>query len=278
MKGNIDEATVESFGEEWSRFDQSKLTSEEAKRIFDEYFGVFPWSKLSRDSVGFDMGCGTGRWAKLMAPKVGYLHCIEPSSALEVAKMNLSHLSNVSYYRAAAHESPLPRNSQDFGYSLGVLHHVPDTARAIIECVEMLKPGAPFLIYIYYALENRSFAYKLIWRCSDLLRRLICRLPNFLKNLVTDSIAVFVYFPLARASLIAERLGFPVASIPLSYYKSHSFYTMQTDSRDRFGTPLERRFTQKEIILMLEAAGLVNVIFSDRAPFWCAVGSKKEDA
>ena len=93
--------------------------------------------------------------------------------------------------------------------------------------------------------------------------------------MVTDVLAVLVYYPLARLSLVAERLGLTVASIPLSYYRNHSFYTMRTDSRDRFGTPLEKRFTRKEIASMMGAAGLNEVRFSERAPYWCAVGIKQ---
>jgi len=73
-KSNLDSATVKSFGDEWSRFDQSELEHEEACRIFDEYFAVFPWDALPADACGFDMGCGTGRWARLMAPRVVWLH------------------------------------------------------------------------------------------------------------------------------------------------------------------------------------------------------------
>lgn len=275
MKLNLDHATVNSFGDEWSRFDQTALDDEEARTIFEEYFSVFPWSSLPENASGFDMGCGSGRWARLMAPRVGHLHCIDPSSSLEVAKSALSSAKNVSFIQASVDDSPLPPNSQDFGYSLGVLHHVPDTARAIRSCVEMIKPGAPFLLYLYYAFDNRSALFKFAWRCSDLLRRGICKLPAQLKHLFTDTLAVVVYYPLARFALVAERMGFGVASIPLSYYRSHSFYTMRTDSRDRFGTPLEQRFTRKEIAAMMEAAGLRDVCFSDRAPYWCAVGIKK---
>lgn len=272
---NLDASTVRSFGDEWSRFDQSELPTAEAQRIFDEYFTIFPWDKLPKDSTGFDMGCGSGRWAKLMAPRVGQLHCIDPSSALEVAKLTLSSAANVSFHRASVDESPLPPNSQDFGYSLGVLHHVPDTAGAIRSCVAMLKPGAPLQLYLYYAFDNRSSLFKLIWHCSDLLRRAVCKLPSALKHLVTDILAALVYYPLARLSLLAERMGLNVSSIPLSYYRKHSFYTMRTDSRDRFGTPLEQRFTRKEIATMMVAAGLDNVRFSDHAPYWCAVGIKR---
>lgn len=275
MTKNIDLDTVKSFGDEWSRFDQSELSDTEASRIFNEYFSVFPWDRLPDNATGFDMGCGSGRWGKLMASRVGHLHCIDPSSALDVAKVALSSASNVSFYRASVDDSPLPPNSQDFGYSLGVLHHVPDTVGAIRSCVDMLKPGAPFLVYLYYAFDNRSLAFKLIWRCSDSLRRLVCKLPATLKHMVCDILAIVVYYPLARFSLFAERIGLNVESIPLSYYRSHSFYTMRTDSRDRFGTPLEQRFTRNQITTMLDAAGLSEVCFSDSAPYWSAVGIKR---
>ena len=63
---------------------------------------------------------------------------------------------------------PLPDGSADFGYSLGVLHHVPDTQKGIIECVRKLKPGAPFLLYLYYAFDNRPWWFRTIWKISDL--------------------------------------------------------------------------------------------------------------
>ena len=94
-KRNLDPDTVKSFGDEWSRFDQIELPTAEAQRIFNEYFAIFPWDLLPKNATGFDMGCGSGRWAKLMAPRVGHLHCIDPSSALEVAQSALSSQTNV---------------------------------------------------------------------------------------------------------------------------------------------------------------------------------------
>jgi len=141
----------------------------------------------------------------------------------------------------------------------------------------MLKQGAPFQLYLYYAFGNRSTMFKLIWRCSDFLRRGICKLPAMLKHLLTDALAAMLYFPLARLSLLFERLGFDVRDIPLSYYRNHSFYTMRTDSRDRFGTPLEQRFTRSQIAQMMSEAGLESIHFSESAPYWCAVGYKAKN-
>jgi SAM-dependent methyltransferase len=272
---NIDEKTVASFGDEWSRFDQSGMSNDEARKVFNEYFAVFPWNALPPEAEGFDMGCGSGRWARWVAPKVKKLHCIDPSMAIEVAKKNLAQHANVSFHQASVDEQCLPADSQDFGYSLGALHHVPDTAAAIRSCVDLLKPGAPLLLYLYYAFDNRPWWFHAIWRLSDLGRQLIYRLPPKPKHIVTDVIAVLIYMPLALFSRLVERLGISVASIPLSYYRKHSFYTMRTDARDRFGTPLERRFTRSQIAEMMADAGLAEVRFSDAAPYWCAMGLKK---
>jgi SAM-dependent methyltransferase len=272
---NIDKETVASFGEEWSRFDQSGLDASDHTGVFEQYFAVFPWKDLPPHAEGFDMGCGSGRWAKLVAPRVGKLNCIDASSeALQITKRNLGSAANVAFYHASVGDDVLPPGSQDFGYSLGVLHHVPDTQSALASCVKLLRPGAPFLVYLYYSLDNRPFWFRAIWKMSDFIRTLIYRLPHRMKFIVTDVLAATVYWPLARFSRLAEKVGFRATSIPLYAYRDKTFYTMRTDSRDRFGTPLEQRFSRKEITEMMRAAGLEHVVFSDGLPYWCAVGRK----
>ena len=49
---------------------------------------------------------------------------------------------------------------------------------------------------------------------------------------------------------------------------------MKTDALDRFGTRLEKRYTKDEIFNMMKEAGLRNIIFSENAPYWVAVGEK----
>jgi SAM-dependent methyltransferase len=271
---NLDPETVASFGDEWSRFDQTGMNAEEIQKVFAEYFAVFPWASLPSKAEGFDMGCGSGRWARWVAPRVGRLHCIDPSSAIEVARMNLIEIRNVEFHRTSVDEPSLTPGSMDFGYSLGVLHHVPDTAEAIRSCSALLKPGAPLLLYLYYAFDNRPTWFRVLWQVSDVVRRIVHRLPSGFKRVVTDVIAVCVYWPLARLSGALEMLGFRVHGIPLSYYRKHTLYTMRTDARDRFGTPLEQRFTRVQIEKMMLDAGLDEIRFSDAAPYWCAVGRK----
>lgn len=275
-KKNSHAATVAGFGDEWERFDQSELPPKEQQRIFDEYFSVFPWQTIPENAEGFDLGCGSGRWAKLAAPRVGKLHCIDPSTALEVAKRNLAQNHNCEFHSASVDSIPLNDASMDFGYSLGVLHHVPDTQEAISASVAKLKSGAPFLIYLYYAFDNRPFWFRSLWKISDLLRQVICRLPHGARYVVSQLLAASIYFPLTKIALILEKMGLNVDNLPLSSYRHCSFYTMRTDALDRFGTRLEQRFTQQQIKNMMEQAGLENILFSSEVPFWCAVGYRKK--
>jgi SAM-dependent methyltransferase len=272
---NIDLKTVEGFGDEWQRFDQKTLNEVELKRLFQEYFRIFPWDKLDTDAVGFDLGCGSGRWARLVAPRVGRLHCIDASeAALSVARGNLESCPNCEFHCAAVDAIPLRPATMDFGYSLGVLHHIPDTSAGIKACAHLLKPGAPFLVYLYYAFDNRTIWYRLIWRISDGVRVIIARMPMGFRYWLSQLIAGLVYYPLARAALLLEKLGVEVSSMPLSVYRARSFYVMRTDALDRFGTQLEHRFTAAQIHQMLTDAGLEKIRFSDRPPYWCAVGFK----
>jgi len=273
MSKNIDERVVADFGREWLQFDQSDVPIEELRITFEQYFSLFPWETLSPEAEGFDLGCGSGRWAYFCAPRVGKLHCIDPAMpALEVAKKKLSSFSNCIFHNAGVGDIPLDDRSMDFGYSLGVLHHVPDTEDGIKRCVKKLKPGAPLLLYLYYAFDNRPTWFKAVWRASDILRRGISVLPYPLKYLASQVIALLVYFPLARFARIVETLGLNVRNLPLSTYRDRSLYSLRNDALDRFGTRLERRFTKDQIERMMIEAGLERIKFRNQEPFWCAIG------
>lgn len=273
--GNIDARTVASFGDEWSKYDQSELHGAELQALFEGYFRIFPWQMLPDNAEGFDMGCGSGRWAKLVAPRVGVLNCIDASSeALAVAQGTLADQANTNLINAPTDSVPLEKASQDFGYSLGVLHHIPDTQAAMNACTELLKTGAPFLIYLYYRFDNRPAWFRTMWKLSDLIRAVVSRLPRWAKSMVTDVIAALIYWPLARAAGLGNRISLDTGNWPLHFYRDSSFYAMRTDSRDRFGTPLEQRFTRAEIRAMMEQCGLRDITFSDQEPYWCAIGVK----
>ena len=277
-KNNIREKVIKDFGLEWQRFDQSDqfFKSDESKKIFDRYFDIFPFKEININSIGMDLGCGSGRWAKYIAPKVKKLILVDPSKkALDIAKKKLYEFNNVVFYCNDIDLLPIENNSLDFTYSLGVLHHLSDTQKAIKNISIKLKKNAPLLLYLYYSLDNRSFIYKFIWKTTNIMRIVISSLPVKLKNIVCDILALIIYFPLARLSLLLNLIKINYNFLPLSFYKDKSFYTMRTDCLDRFGTKLEKRFSLKEIKEMMEKAGFINIINSDKEPYWCVVGFKE---
>jgi hypothetical protein len=141
-------------------------------------------------------------------------------------------------------------------------------------CTRKLKPGAPFLTYLYYSFDNRPRWFRGVWAVSEPVRSAISRLPFPARRAVTTIIAAGVYFPLARLARLLERGGRRVETLPLSAYRDNSFYTMRTDALDRFGTRLEQRFSRAQIRQMMERSGLTDIRFSERTPYWVAIGRK----
>jgi ubiquinone/menaquinone biosynthesis C-methylase UbiE len=273
---NVDTNVVKGFGEEWASFNQSSLSDQEALKLFKRYFNIFPKRSLNNAMVGIDIGCGSGRWAKHIAPLVQELYCVDASlKALDVAKKNLQKFDNCLFINSTTDSLGEIKQQFDFGYSLGVLHHIPDTQKALMDCVSVLKNGAPFLVYLYFAFDNKPFWYRLFWKVSEPFRFIISRLNFPLRKFVTSMIAFFIYLPLSMLARLADKIGIKSDNIPLSTYKNTTFYTMRTDALDRFGTRLEQRFTKKQIYQMMNDAGLVDIQFSEDIPFWTAVGYKK---
>jgi ubiquinone/menaquinone biosynthesis C-methylase UbiE len=203
------------------------------------------------------------------------LHLVDASdAALDVARRNLAAQSNVEFHHASVDNLPFADNSLDFAYSLGVLHHVPDTAKAIAAIGRKLKPAAPLLIYLYYRFDNRPLWYQALWSVTNHSRKAISRMPLRMRYALSQAIAACLYWPMARSCRLLENCGMTLPNWPLKYYSSVSFYVMRTDALDRFGTRLERRFARDEIRQMLEAAHLTAVRFSAAPPFWCAVAIK----
>ena len=91
-----------------------------------------------------------------------------------------------------------------------------------------------------------------------------------------DVIALFIYIPFILLAMIFKFIfrGDFYKSIPLSYYLDKSWKIIRNDSLDRFGTPLEKRYSKKEIEYMMGKVGLTQVLFSENPPYWHVVGQR----
>jgi len=268
-----DNNVIRDFGDEWERFnflDENKLKS--LKEQFDRYMAPLPDELRKReDLIIADFGAGTGRWSYFLKDFAEKIYVVEPADkAFRVLASRFKDNSIVILLHESVESNQIPENSLDLAVSLGVLHHIADTQGAIQKVAEKIKPGGTFLGYLYYALENKPFIYRALWRLSDSIRVVFSRLPKKLKLVLADFIALTIYLPLATISRILEKFGISVDLVPLHHYKDLSFHVMRNDALDRFGTTLEMRFTKTEIEEMLINAGFIksSIVFSNQEPYW----------
>jgi SAM-dependent methyltransferase len=273
---NVDSKTVSSFGEEWNAF--HGFTEKDLQYTGNMYFDIVTHAMLNDQSTVIDIGCGSGRWIKYLGGRYKKIVGLDPSKAIFAADKLLGKNDNAELVMASTDNIPYPDGYFDFAYSLGVLHHIPDTKKALIDSVKKIKNGGYFLVYLYYKFENRPFFFRFFYWLSNLLRRVVSKLPHRLKKWVCNFLAVVLYMPFILLCRFLRFIGVPEKArfhIPLQAYEKQSFYIIRNDSLDRFGTPLEQRFSRKQIQDMMEEAGLNDIQFSEKIPYWHAVGRKE---
>jgi SAM-dependent methyltransferase len=199
-------------------------------------------------------------------------------AALSVAKENLTQVKNVSFHADSVGEMPPNVRSPDFAFSPGVLHHEPDTRAAISAIAQRLRPGAPFLILLYYALDNRPAWYCGLSQTANLTRLIISRMPAPARLIFSELIVACVYWPIARAARFLLKFGLSAQSLPLSYYADKTFYVMRTDAYDRFYTRREKHFSRIKMGQMLKRAELRRRAVFRPSAVLCAVGVKSGNA
>lgn len=271
---NIDNEVVASFGDEWLKFHD--FSDEIIKECAEEYFDILDERMVNKNSYVLDVGCGTGRWTKYLSKRAGFIEAIDPSNAIIAADKLLGQIKNVRLTKASTETIPFADETFDFAMSIGVLHHIPDTQQAMKDCVKKVKNGGYFYCYLYYNLEGQSPLFKTLFWLSDLIRKVVSKLPSRPKRIVCDVLAVIIYMPLVLWVRFLVLIGLrPLArKMPLSAYNNKSFFIIRNDALDRFGTTLEQRFSKKEVETMMSNCGLRDIMVSPGVPYYHAIGRK----
>ncbi len=271
---NADKKTIESFGDEWKKFHNfpdSIIAASGAK-----YFDIVTDKMLNSNSYVLDIGCGTGRWTKFIHKRAGFVEAVEPSDAIFFADILLKNVNNVRLTKASIDNLPFPDDCFDFGMAIGVFHYIPDPYPAIHKCIKKIKSGGYFYAYMYYNLENRGLLFRSMFQVTNLIRKAVSSLPSKTKRITCDVLAYTLYVPLVYAGKILNKTGMQslAKKLPLSRYQTAKMFTIRNDALNRFGTPIETRFSKKEIYDMMTKCGLTDIVFSNNIPYYHVVGRK----
>jgi ubiquinone/menaquinone biosynthesis C-methylase UbiE len=146
------------------------------------------------------------------------------------------------FLNADAENLPFSNDSFDLVYSHGVLHHTPNTERAIQEVHRVLRPGGEAMIMLYH---RRSYNY---YGNIMFLRRLGARMLAF--NTGRRLVARMTGEPLESLEARAQAMK----SDPDAFWQKERFLS---DNTDGAGNPVSKVFTRAEASRMFHGFGKV---------------------
>jgi len=116
--------------------------------------------------IGVGMGADHLEWAKSRPARLTGIDLTEKAIEFTTARLALYGLQS-DLRTADAEDPPFPDNTFDIIYSWGVLHHSPDTPKAIQHVLRMLKPRGVARIMIYH---HPSLVGWMLWARYALFR------------------------------------------------------------------------------------------------------------
>lgn len=225
---------------------------------------------IVRGKVGVDIGSGCGYDTYIMAKDNPAIRIISVDLSDGVFKTRelTSGTSNVNILKSSVLDMPIKNDIFDFAYSFGVLHHVSNPKKGLLEIRRILKKDCPAFLYFYEDHSNNRIKYTAI-RMVSLLRGITTKMqPVFLYALCwLLSPVVFMIFTMSSKAFrgfngtkrFADMMPFNFGTDPFS---------LRADLYDRFRAPVEHRFNKMAIYEIFDCCGFKNVKivkFKDRA-------------
>lgn len=250
-----------TFGVQWQKF-SGFLPEHEAE--FRNYFDEVDLEALRGKRI-CDFGCGSGRWASFLQEIAGEMVMLDFSDAIFIARRNFEHADNMLFFMADVTNLPFADDAFDFGYCLGVLHHLPTPALREVRRLGRLTPS--LLVYLYYALDNRPIHFRVLFRLANAVRGLTSSIRSRPARAVLTEIMLWTfYMPLIGIGHVADLVG-GGRHVPLyEGYAGNSLGRIRQDVYDRFFTGIEQRVSRTEIMALKDTFS--EVVISTSIPYW----------
>lgn len=250
-----------SFGAEWQLF--SRILPEHETE-FRSYFDLIDVDALAQSRV-CDFGCGMGRWSSFLAKRCRELVLVDFSDAIFVARNNLRQATNALFFMGDVTKLPFREACADFGFCLGVLHHLPTPA--LQEVRALSRFSRRLLVYLYYALDNRPFHFQLLLRAITWCRRWLSGVRHHTFRVAFSWLATWMlYVPCIAFGYILRPFHWD-RFVPLhQFYAGMSLGRIRQDAYDRFFTRIEQRVSRADIVRL--ADDFSRVVISNTPPYW----------
>jgi len=151
---------ADNFGMQWNHFRQTQLDSHSGVPISTERFWqATGWNpEAMKDQWVLDAGCGAGRFAEVALLAGAKVVALDYSSAVDACYSNLKHHPNLHVVQGDIYELPFAPESFSYVYSLGVLQHTPDVAKAFAALPSMVR-GVGYLCTDFYWKRFRTMMH-----------------------------------------------------------------------------------------------------------------------
>jgi SAM-dependent methyltransferase/uncharacterized protein YbaR (Trm112 family) len=203
-----------------------------------------------------DAGCGPGRLANVAAPDAGRLIGLDIGDHIDRAAQVCSAHGNVGFVQGSVLAPPFAAGSFDVVYSVGVLHHSPDPAGAVLALAGLVRPGGRLCVWVY---PPEYWGGRLRGPVNRAVHRYVRDLPIARRH----RLAVRLLYPLGRLQeRVARRRWTKLLLAPLfllSVPRLPQRDAMIATILDYFGPRIVSTHSPQEVAGWLRAAGLEDV-------------------
>lgn len=247
------------FGISWKEF--SRYDEKYRNQFFDWLNPVAP--SFLRNKTILECGCGKGRHTRIVAESMAKnVVAVDIGDAIEIAYAQVGKLPNVHFVQADIANMPL-RQVFDFGYSVGVLHHMDSPEGGFKSLASKVKPDGSICVWVY-GFENNWWIVNIV---TPLRKAVTSKLPTYVLKTLTALLTVAVYL---YSKLIARpwhALRKTNEWLPRVFYEDYLSYIAQFDFQeihnivfDHLVAPVAEYLKREEVESWFKKVGIAHPV------------------